>query len=348
MHVRGLFAALLVAVFWAAPLLASAQATLGPVETYRSPEFGYALWWDAGEWAIQDQAAEPGSDWLQLGNGITGIDVWGYAAPGATAESCMAYRLEQAQGYANLARYESLTEPGLAPAIGVSSDGLTAWSEMVLAFETEARRETFAVSDACTTIVPGERMLVTSKWLPGETYNAHIDQGLLDLFDAERVLATLTMPRSAWSFSASDPIAIGPQMPNLFVQPKLLVTPGGAEQAMFTTYVPNCVLTHPASMPVVVIENTGGAPLAVSPEAFFVIEGEVELLAEGTQWIMPALGSAGAVTLMPGEVGVLRFQYPLNDGTLYYADASGVPLELEYLGPCFGGGGALPVKIDME
>src|SRR5687768_12049146 len=78
---------LLLVLLAAMPVLAAAQSA--PIEVYRSPEFGYLFWWDASEWTIQEQETDAGSDWVQLANDDTVLDIEAFTAPGVSAQSCL-------------------------------------------------------------------------------------------------------------------------------------------------------------------------------------------------------------------------------------------------------------------
>src|SRR5918995_6939302 len=117
-------ALLLLVLLGAAPVLAAAQSA--PVEVYRSPEFGYLLWWNPAEWTIQEQETEAGSDWLRLESDTTAVVVWGYVEPGATAESCLADRLGAPQADPDLVRFEPLPRANDIDASGmrIADNGL--------------------------------------------------------------------------------------------------------------------------------------------------------------------------------------------------------------------------------
>jgi hypothetical protein len=219
-----------------APGRALAQSHGDRFEVYRSPEFGYLLWWGPGEWIVQGESTEPGADWIQLSYEDTVVDLWGYAASGVSAETCLREGLDVIANVPEIAHFGALSDPDAAPEVVVSNDGLSAQSELVLAFDTSDGRVTFAARESCTAIAPGESLLYTSEWISAEAYNAL--EGDFS-YPVKALLSRLTMPRSHWSFTPGQTQPIVEERPEyLPVNVTRLLSSHGTELGLLS------LLTH--------------------------------------------------------------------------------------------------------
>lgn len=325
-------ALVLLVLLGAMPVLTAAQNA--PLEVYRSPEFGYLFWWDANEWTVQEQATEPGSDWIQLANDDTVFDIGAYAVPGVSAQTCLNERVGQIESRTDLVRFEALDNLGFPPEVNAWNDGQNASTEMVLSFDSPDGRVTFAAREACAAIVPGELLLFTSVWRLAEAFN-------VSNFLGAAPLDTMTMPRGFLTFAPGAPPPDGPG----FLPPVLVFAFDGEELGMLTTHTFYDCTTGESTV-VVVAESISFANFVVSPEAI-VLENAGEVFApESIRWIEPALGRGNSAALENGEVALLELAFS-DPGLLYYLDTEGDPLVIGELGGC-GAGAAAPELIDID
>jgi hypothetical protein len=347
-HGARLIVALILTAFTALPWLAVAQST-PPLEAYHSSEFGYLFWWDPALWTVQEQVAEPGSDWVQLAHGDTVVDVWGYAEPGATAHSCVTTALGEITNDADLVRYEALTSPGTQPGITLVPNGLSAFTQLVLAFDVPEGRETYAVDLECHAIVSGQRVLYTAVWTPAETFNAQNGKF------AKEPLFTLTLPRVAYDFVPGEGV-----LPNdgPWVSGGGRLTPAftsdGGELALFTLHDYTCSITRERGhySVILAVENTSFGNMVVTPSNFVAGENQFATAPSFTSWLLPPIDNSQSAVLHDGEVALLELNFDFGDSApgqppVYYVDSSGGFVDLGRLGGC-GAGTAAPVLIDLE
>lgn len=324
------------------PWLAAAQADpdLGAVAMYHSPEFGYLFWWDTSEWTIDDQATEPGSDWMQLSSSEATVSIWGFAASGVTAESCLLASLDPLRDDPQLVRFEFINELRGAPAITVSPDGRAAATELILGFESATGRQTIAARHTCSTVVPNDFLLYTSEWTTAETYSANSSP--FNHFAADSLLSSLTLPR--WVWPAEPDATWTGTLPVQLPQP--IVAPDRQEVAILTAHLPDCA-RHRGSYPwVIVIENTGFTSFEIGPDDFFSVYDGVARGPDFAQWLSPPVESA-RLAVQPGDTALLHLQLDWNDEPLNYLDPWGNLIQIGHLLGCQGGAAA-PVVIDME
>jgi hypothetical protein len=329
-----------------APGRVLAQSHTDQTEVYRSPEFGYLLWWWPGEWTVEGQSSEPGADWIQLSYEDTIVDLWGINAPGVIAESCLREGLDLIANVPEIARFASLSDPNADPEVVVLNEGLTAQSDLVLAFETDDGRATFAARESCTAIEPGASLLYTSEWIPAETYNAQLGQVS---YPVNALLSRLTMPRSHWSFAQGGVNPIVAESPNaLPANVTRVLSSHGTEQGLLSLH--DTCQDFLAADPVVVIENSGFADLEISPNAFFAVDGfGAEVAPIATRWLTPAPNGASPVVLARGEIAMLQLEFATEDVyDHFYRDPTVGAMALgSTISGCGAGGGA-PIVIDME
>jgi hypothetical protein len=331
----------------AAPALVSAQ---GAVDVYRSPRFGYLFWWDADQWSVQGESSDPGLDWIQLANQTTAVDVWGYEAPGATPESCLAERLDQITGDPTLTRLEEREHDEAVRA--VYWGGGDAVNELLLGFAGEDGEYLVVARERCSAIVPGQLFLVTSEWTLAETFNASVAAGYSDGYGTDGIMATLTLPGAAWTFDPSSGRAAGPL--EAFDPPRAQIFGlDGAELGVVTLHEFYCLQSSPAfgvlDRETAVFENTGFADLLLAPDAFVTADPNGNIVGPAFhRWLQPALASDQSVVLAPGEVAILQLEatgiYP---NEVYFIDPSGNGLYLFAPLGCQGGAAA-PIAIDMD
>jgi hypothetical protein len=321
------------------PTFVSAQNATGPVELRRSAEFGYHFWWDPGEWSVELEETEAGSDWIRLGNDTTFIDIWGIAAPGTTPEDCVGEQLRAIESDPNVVRFESLWQPGSAPEVTVSPDGLSASATFVLAIDTDDGRVTIAANESCVALEPGETLLSTSEWVQAEAFNAHGGR-----FGAAP-LGTVTLPPTALRFAPGDPMAVGPTGFGVNVQ---ILDDAGEELGILTAHTPNCFYID--RLPTIVVANTGFAALEISPDDFVAIADGIKHPPITARWLWPSIASGQSAVLEPGDVAVLQLEY-FSEPTwapIIFANPWGPPLDVGSTGVTGCGGGAAPILIDME
>jgi hypothetical protein len=321
------------------PILVSAQDASGPVELRRSEEFGYLFWWDPAEWAVEVEDTEAGSDWIRLGNDTAFVDIWGLAAPGMTAGDCVGEHLRAIESDSAVVRFESLWQPGAAPEVTVSPDGLSAAAAFVLAIDTDDGRVTIAANESCVALEPGETLLSTSEWVQAEAFNAHGGR-----FGAAP-LGTVTLPPSALRFAPGDAMAVGPTGFGVNVR---ILDDAGEELGILTSHSPNCFYLN--RLPTVVIENTGVAALEIAPDAFVAIADGIEHPPTTARWLWPSIAGDQSVVLEPGDIAILQLEY-FGEPTwapIIFNNAWGPALDVGSTGVTGCGGGAAPIVIDME
>lgn len=331
---------LLVALL-AAPWLASAQADAGSFEVYQSPEFGYLFAWDTSEWAVDDHSVEPGSDRLQLSSDSSIAVIWGYSEPGVTAEDCLLEAISQIESDPTLVRYQSLSAPETPPEPFITSEGLSAGSGLILAFDTPDGKVTYAAVESCASTIPGEQLLYMAEWMLAEAYNEKQTLG--------RIFDNLIPSRSTWTFTDQVAFPDGPQGLAAKYRPTLLVDSSGNELGMLSVHRYYDCVNGSSSADWIAAENSGTSPLGISPDAFAAVSREGEVWPDPVvHWLYPALASSESVILEPGERALLVLDHPvIGFNQLFYIDQEGFPLDLGWNGGC-GGGGTAPPGIDMD
>jgi hypothetical protein len=332
----------------ALPALVAAQ---GAVDAYRSPQFGYLFWWDADQWSIQGESSDPGLDWIQLANATTAVDIWGYEAPGATPESCLNERLDQLFGDPNLTRYEFRQHDDMVQS--VYWGGGDAVSELTLEFASDDGEYLVAARERCSAIVPGQLFLVTSEWTLAEAFNANAAAGYSDGYGTDGILATLTLPRTAWTIDPSSGEAVGPT--EAFDPPRAQIfAADGAELGLITFKEYYCLQSLPEfavlDRVTAAIENTSSFEnLVLAPESFVTADPNGDIIGSAFyRWLQPAAADDQSVVLKPGEFAIVQLEatgtYP---NEVYFIDPAGYGLYLFTPLGCQGGAAA-PIAIDMD
>jgi hypothetical protein len=330
------------------PILVSAQSAPAPIEVYRSPEFGYVLWWNADDWAVQEQGAEPGYDWIELASEDVNIVVLGYAEPGVTAESCLATRLDELESDPGFVHAEELDPTAGVPPVIVSNEGRNASTSLSIEFDDPSGPEKIAALEQCITFIPGESMLALSTWRPMAAYEA-------DGSMYAEPLQTLTSPRAAWIPLPDGSGSIGPRLPSYGVTPHLVRDAAGEELGVLSVHSRVTSCTSGGSVldevtQVVVAEGTGAQDWTIAPNAFVLNANGTDVAPTRQRWLEPRLEPAQEATVHEGQVALLELTFTgigAGSAALDYLDPSGSRRELAPIG-CGGAGSSAPIVIDME
>jgi hypothetical protein len=228
-------------------------------------------------------------------------------------------------------------------------NGLSAFTQLVLAFEYPEGRETYAVDLECHAIVSGQRVLYTAVSTPAETFNAQNGKF------AKEPLFTLTLPRVAYDFVPGEGV-----LPNdgPWVSGGGRLTPAftsdGGELALFTLHDYTCSITRERGhySVILAVENTSFGNMVVTPSNFVAGENQFATAPSFTSWLLPPIDNSQSAVLHDGEVALLELNFDFGDSApgqppVYYVDSSGGFVDLGRLGGC-GAGTAAPVLIDLE
>lgn len=341
------------------PALALGQAA--PLDVYRSPQFGYLLWWDASEWTVEEESSESGLDWIEFSNDDTSavIDVWGFQDPGLTADACLADRLDEIASYPDATRIQERGDP-------VTRSGI-ARQELLLGVDSGNGEVLIAARETCAVNARGSLVLVTSEWITLDAYNAIVDAGESDAYGSDALLSTIAIPRWAMEQAADGALqGVTPGAAAFARRTSPIFGPDGAETAVITIFSFSCVDPLPPfsalEREVAVIENTGSANLVVAPDQFVTAEQDGDnwqtagsIVGPGfSRWVSPSVPADQPVTLQPGEMAIAQLQAASQDSTVdplrapvYFIDEQGASTYLFSQLGCQGGA-ASPIRIDVS
>ena len=334
---------------------------------YISPTWGFSVRWYDDEWTVDQQTTSDGVDslWLtdRMGNAVGFEGRTGYAGD---ARACLDDLVSSLQ---------ETTDAGNAAVAADEFDRpfkiFHPWrSWTVLHVPVQADDQESAVDHLvyldCRTLVPDEAVFVRYLVAPVETFSAELPQ--LDVLNA-------ALPRGAWygsvyegltapgqadegSWSPMPVDSIDPwQLPG---KPELLGTQDGSELGMMTQVDADAE----NNTYVVMIENSGTAPLDIDPSQFTdanwdYFEGPIEprpdpdLTPVRTVWDDGA--ESGPRTLPPGIWASLTLEFPeppeprSRSSFLVYRDTRLVDgvIALDCLDNCGYGGGASRPRLRL-
>ena len=155
--------------------------------SYRSPTYGYRLAWD-GTWQVQAASSQGGEDVLRLTNGVSDVDIHGYAGDGGDARRCVQHTHDALARTAGVSDLSVATDQQGQPMAGgnagaafavynltyAGSSGSPAQDSVFVACQALGRGALLAVdqvvrADRYNDQIPARRALLASVALPNGT-----------------------------------------------------------------------------------------------------------------------------------------------------------------------------------
>ena len=320
---------------------------------YFSPSWGYSVRWYGDEWFVADESSQAGDDRLVSENGAgASIRYEGMSAYLGDARACLDDQIAalEASGAENIAvlqddrqRPQKIYHPWRS------------WTLLIAAVPTDAATADQAIYLDCRTLKPDEAVFIRELRMPAADFSSDLPE--LDVLNA-------ALPRGAWvegpgfqleapglDFGWTEsPLPTDSLTPWSFPEaPRPISGPNG-EMGILSVVDGN----RETQAYVVVIENTGAAPLFVDPAQFTISNRPTEpqvdpdVAALSATWTDGA--AAGIRTIEPGTEASLLLSFPPPDFSggptmLVYWDSSitdgGVALTC--VTSCgYGGGGSRP------
>lgn len=311
-----------------------AQGIDGPQTVYESEEFGYLFWWNAEQWVVEEQSANPGEDWVSITNGDTNFSVYGFIAPGMTPEACVRNGLSEMANTLGVTRVESLLDLGTAPIVDAwtsTSGAAGARSDYFVAYTADTGNTAFVYESACYQMGDSDALVWTSVRQSAAGFNAGSDL-------QPPPSRALVMP--AWTWTAAADAYFGLDTQGLADSAIIPFTDGSAKGVL--TIVPFGSCAGPTTI-VVVGEGLGASNFILSPDALALTDGTRPT---GFTWLSPPMPPDASAALASGDKAVLRLALPVS-GTLWFTDQDGVSYQVGSTGGC-GGGSALPIRVPLE
>jgi hypothetical protein len=265
-------------------------------------------------------------DWIRLSKGEIVADVSALVAPGISATACLQQQLDQLASTPSIVAVEALTPEGGPPQIPpVSSSQATHVSTDVVVSIAEAGRKTkYAVELTCYDIVSGQSLAVQSIVVPAQLFN-------------EQSWETLYGPVSLSS----------EQFAGLEANGRWISVPdqhGGVVGALTAT------TTCPFAGVFVRAWGVGQEDLSIDPAALVARDLESgEVKPASVFWSLPQADPDVPVVVHPGVMALFQIVVDSSAFELSYEPRDGQPVPLgQFYAACGGGGGGLPVLIDID
>jgi hypothetical protein len=290
------------------------------VALYRSEVFDYFFFYDAAIWEIEEQASEPGSDFVRLTDGEVFVDYWAFDAPGMTAGECINTVVDALASEPSVIAVESLVNQGSPP--HPQAFGALGSVQLVVTIEGADGRFKLATDERCEEIIPGQAFLYTSINVPAEVFNQ-----------------TQSLDRTPWikGFLPRD------EQQEQTAPIPVLDASGSVRGTLAAN--PNC-----AEGSLLGIARAVDGDFVIDPLGFAAAYETGETVSVTFDaWLFPSAGVDQQRVLTEGDVGLFQLEVGGHFFDLYYTPPSGAPVLLgQEGGPCAGGGGGSPILIDLE
>lgn len=298
-----------------------------PFQIFLSEQTGYFFFWDPGEWTLVDTSSQPGADWIRLSKGDIVADVSAIVAPGISAAACLQQQFDRLASTSSIVAVEALTPEGGPPQLppGASSSQLTHASIDVVVSIAEAERTTkYAVELMCYDIEAGQSLVVQSVVVPAQLFNEQS-------WDTLNGPVSLSSEEFAGLEENGRYISIPDQQ-------------GGVMGSLTTT------TTCPFAGVFVRAWGLGQEDLSIDPAALVardLEDGKVK--PTSVFWSLPQADPDAPAIIQPGAMALFQIVVDSRAFELSYEPPDGLPVPLgEFYAGCGGGGGGLPVLIDID
>jgi hypothetical protein len=316
---------LAIAILLGMPALSLSRESRGlHDQAYTSPTWGYHVRWYGDEWAVGEESSEAGTDalWLsdRAGN-VVGFS--GVTAYGGDAATCLEQRIAELEALPGAADVEIVSDE--AGTLQLQQNSWWSWAIMLVRLPTADQEQLVdhVVYLDCRTLVPGSAVLMRTLAGPVATFEASMDRF---------AILQATLPRSAWTLNPEiGHLSLGDtsaplNAPPLFEQicggyprtGQVALDPAGMERLVLSLVDGTPQFSRGDSgteaIRVVMIENTGDAPLPIAPSDFVFVS--TAFGDEVRYDVAPAIvtweesGESGARTLAPGELAVAHVIWP--------------------------------------
>ncbi|MFT4037693.1 MAG: hypothetical protein QM692_05900 [Thermomicrobiales bacterium] len=318
------------------PRAAGAEGIDGPQTVYQSAEFGYVFFWNADEWTVTEQSAQPGVDQVSLINtaGDLAFTVYGYTAPGTTPESCINDGLTQMANTPGVTRVENLEYLGTEPEVFAwteLSGASGARADYFVAYTADTGPTAFVFEDSCYQMGASDALIWTSVRQTAASFNAGSNlQPTPSL--------SLVLPRWTWTADTLEDFGLSASSTS---DSAIIPFLDGSEKGALTN-LPFGSCAGPTTV-VVVGEGLGYGNFVIDPNAFSLTNGARPT---GVTWLSPPFPPTDSAALASGDKAVLRLDFA-ESASLQFTDTSGVSYPLGSAGGC-GGGGSMPIRVPLE
>ncbi len=338
---RGRIAALALAVAlaclpWARARPAAADPT---VEMYRSERFGHLFFFDASVWEIVSQESDDDTDIVVLSDGDVFAVVYAIALPDTTPRECVQFILDDVWGDNDSVVDISALRVEGPPTI--TSTESWAFTDMLVTLEGEDGRSANAVEEHCWELVPGESLIYTSIVVPAAAWNA--GRTFEQIVDADGTGSSVT-PWLAFYKPGDEAI------PGSSFGLHQVVDAAGEPLGEIGN-VDRWCQTGPEAF-ALARAYASGPGLVLDPDAFVGVEqfgDDDRTVPLDVAWMYPAARQGSVLDLAPGETALLRVTLPPDPYDLQYLPEGAPRVAIgDSQEGCGGGGGAAPVRIDME
>lgn len=320
------------AILGLAPPAASLPPTVvraadNPFQFFLSDKTGFFFFWDPGEWTVVDTPPQSDVDSIRLSHGDIVADFTAFVAPGISATECLQQQLDQLVSKPSIVAVEALTPEGgppRIPPVSPSSNTPDVETDVVVTVSEAERKAKYAVSLSCHDIESGRSLVIYSVVVPAQLFN-------------QRGWETLQSPVEmssaglAWKQANGDSISIPGQH-------------GGVVGTLTTD------TACPYSGVFVLARGVGQEDFAIDPAALVArdhVDGALEPVS--VFWSLPPGATDTPVIVHPGEMSVFVIVVGSPAFDLSYLPPGGQPLSLgSFPIGCGGGGGGLPVLIDID
>ena len=304
-----------------------ARAADYPYQTFMSEQTGYFFFWDPGEWTFVDTSSQPGADWIRLSKGDIVADVSAIVAPGVSATACLQQQLDQLASTPSIVAVEALTPEGGPPRIppeSSPSQSARVSTDVVVSVTETGRTTKYAVELTCEDIEAGQSLAVESVVVPAQLFNKQ---------SWETLYSPVTLPSQQFAGLEANGRSIS--FPN---------QQGGVIGSLTTA------TTCPFAGVFVQAWSLGQGDLSIDPAALVardLEDGEVK--PASVFWSLPQADPDAPAIVHPGEMALFQIVVDSRAFDLSYEPPDGQPVPLgQFFAACGGGGGGLPVLIDID
>jgi hypothetical protein len=308
------------------------------IELYRSEQVGWYFFYDAATWAIEEESAEPGSEFVRFSDGEVYVDYLTLDAPGTTPEQCVEEVLAVLSDDPTIIDVEALSDEPGPPTISVDitrDEPLFANTALVVTVDGDDGPFKLATLETCASVGDGQTLVYRSINVPAVAYN----EG--------RQFVKGESPEIVSSVEFAGVLELGfvPVVP----EPVLIEDVSGAVPGSLAGILECQALSGPLY---IVAEGLRESDFVVNLDAFVAYDPELdETVSAPGRWLAPDPQQADVAALGRGDLGL--FQLTVPEEFPYAFDVNYMAQEDQpvYLGStslCAGTSAGAPVLIDIE
>ncbi len=327
-------------------------ATAGDIALYRSDAFGHAFFYDRALWSLVAEEASDDLEAAVFSDGDVIARVYAFRLPAESVRGCLdAYIDDVLPSDDGIVDVSPLTSP-YPDQPAVLTDGATyATADVVLTLTPDDPRGKAVARVECRELIPGASMLITSIEIPGDAWNA--GRSFAETMDVPSGVGASPVPWLVWHQPGLESLAESGLGTGWF---RPIVDADGDLLGVIGRGNPPC--PEPPAVYELARAAADGPGLILDPGAFVAVQqgwvSDGSLAGDridpvAIEWLYPAPASDGTVVLGPGDLALARIALPEAGFDMYYLPDGGPRVDLGgAIGGCGGGGGAAPVRIDME